>query len=60
MMSKSSPGAVNPVQLATIRWVIASRSAAMSSAAIAWRASAIAASLYSAMRAPVVGNARRI
>ena len=59
MMSKSSPGAVKPVQLATIRWVIASRSAAMSSAAMAWSANARAASRYSAIRAPVVGNARR-
>ena len=43
MIWKSRPGAVKPVQLATIRWVMAERSRAMSSAAIACPASASAA-----------------
>ena len=59
MMWKSSPGAVKPVQLATIRCVIASRSAAMSSAAIACRASASAAlSIQRHARAGASGKAR--
>jgi hypothetical protein len=52
----SMPGAVKPVQLATIRWVMPASMPAPS-AAIACSASFGASSLYTAMRAPVLGAA---
>ena len=59
MIWKSSPGAVKPVQLATIRWVIVLRSGAMSSTSMARMASASAAGSKRAMRAAVPGKAPR-
>ncbi len=53
----SSPGATKPVQEATTRWVIRSRSASMSRSASAFSASCGAQASNLRIRSPVEGKA---